>query len=111
MGIVDLGRQSITLTNKGDEPVTAERPRIDGRDRNAFRVVSDNCSNQSLAPNGSCTVTIEFQEQTAGNFRAELTVGSSSGIDAEIKLRGTIPGHDDDVQIEPKPKNEPSQIG
>ncbi|HKL52481.1 MAG TPA: choice-of-anchor D domain-containing protein, partial [Wenzhouxiangellaceae bacterium] len=69
--------QSITGTNTGEIALAVGTVSLAGRDREAFEIVSDACSGQSVAPTETCTVQVRFQPGSAGVKRAILRLPSN----------------------------------
>ncbi|MGC2790785.1 MAG: choice-of-anchor D domain-containing protein, partial [Candidatus Sulfotelmatobacter sp.] len=67
--------KSVTLTNKGNTDLTIASVDITGTDGADF--VASKCP-ASIAPNGSCTISVTFKPMAAGTRTAELTVTDSA---------------------------------
>ena len=58
-----------------------------------FMVMSDACTGETLATNGSCTVVLFFAPTVAGPISASLTIASSTGTaSAGLSGVGLVPG-------------------
>jgi hypothetical protein len=67
--------KSVTLTNKGNIALTIVSLDIAGADSADF--VAGKCP-ASIAPNGSCTISVTFKPTAAGTRTAELTITDSA---------------------------------
>jgi hypothetical protein len=67
--------KSLTLTNKGNVDLTIESVGIAGTDSADF--VASKCP-ASIAPNGTCTISITFKPTGAGTRTAELSITDSA---------------------------------
>jgi hypothetical protein len=67
--------KSLTLTNKGNIDLTIESVGIAGTDSADF--VASKCP-ASIAPNGTCTISVTFKPTGAGTRTAELSITDSA---------------------------------
>lgn len=58
--------------------ISANQPTLSGDDSNAFELLSDSCTGQSLAADDSCVITIRFAPLKDGTSTADLTVVSDA---------------------------------
>jgi hypothetical protein len=75
-GAVPNASQTFTLSNSGTAPLIVGQVTIAGADPSAFAITagSDGCSNTTVAPNQSCTVTVTASPGfSAANASGELT--------------------------------------
>jgi hypothetical protein len=64
---------------------------VAGADRSEFALQRDDCSNRDLGPKQSCTVTVSFTPQSAGNKTASLTLQDDSpGSPHHVSLQGVV---------------------
>ena len=84
--------QTETITNNGDANLTfgASAVVLSGTNAEDFAIVADNCSSQSIAPTGNCTVTYTFTP-TATGFRTADMVFTDNDPDSPhtVVLTGT----------------------
>lgn len=91
-GNISVGQLSATqdfkVTNSGGSPTGQLNVNLVGSDASQFFVTANNCQGQSLAANGSCTVTARFQPSAAGTHAATLNVTGTPGGLASAALSG-----------------------
>lgn len=81
--------QSITFTNVGINALSLGQAAIGGPQAGDFRLASDACSNQALATQASCVVSIAFIPAAAGTRQAQLDVPSSAATSpSRVSLAG-----------------------
>ncbi len=68
--------RSLTVTNAGDADIVLGNLSIGGTDAPQFSIQEDNCSNETLAPAGSCIVDVLFSPTTEGVKGASLLITS-----------------------------------
>ncbi len=66
----------VTITNSGPGDLTIGQLALSGADKADFVLSDDGCSNQTLATNESCTVTVEVSPNASGSKTATLTIPS-----------------------------------
>jgi hypothetical protein len=77
--------QTLTITSSGNAPVTFGTPAITGDFSE-----TDDCANQTLAVNSTCTVQIVFAPTATGARSGQLTIYANiSGGQATVALNGT----------------------
>jgi hypothetical protein len=81
-----------TITNDGDAPLTITTVTLGGRDVHDFRVISDACSNATIAPGASCTTSVAFTPTLAGTRVAYLRILDNSSCPEYINLAGSGTG-------------------
>jgi uncharacterized repeat protein (TIGR01451 family) len=82
--------QAVTLSNTGDAPLTIGTAAITGADPGEFAISADGCSGQSLAPAGTCTVSVTFAPAATGPRSASLAVpDNAAGSPQAVPLAGT----------------------
>ena len=86
----DREGQVVTFTNTGAQPATVGAISITGANSQVYRRTGGSCASQTLQPQGSCTVIVSFLATDAGKYFATLVVGSSTGVDAQVALEGSI---------------------
>ena len=92
-GVVDANGQvsQITVANQGSGNFIIGVISIDGENGLEFTTQSDTCSNQTIAPHGSCTVSVRFMPAFAGAKGALLHVPTSDLLasNLSVNLSGT----------------------
>lgn len=93
--------QPFTLTNTGNGPLAVGAVALGGLDAGAFQVVSDGCSQRTLAADASCVVAVAFAPERAGWRTASLRFptdaeGNASTAVARLSGRGAGAGADSD---------------
>jgi hypothetical protein len=81
-GIVKVGSSSektVTITNAGGYNLVLSQGTIEGTDKGQFSLSSDTCSGKTIAPNGSCSITIKFSPTSTGAKTAVAKILSNSG--------------------------------
>ena len=79
-GSVDIGGSSIqtfTITNAGDVELVIGTLSITGTNSYEFIIQNDNCSGQTIAPSGTCTVDVVFSPTSEGAKSANLSIPSN----------------------------------
>jgi hypothetical protein len=89
-----VGEQSaveyLPVTDAGDEPLFVTGTSISGADASDFSVVSDGCTNQTVAPGQSCWLGVRFTPGAIGARSATLTVAVNGQSEGQIaNLSGT----------------------
>ena len=82
--------QTITITNTGNVATTVAG--VVNGNAAEFAIGVDNCTNKSLAINGTCTISFTFSPAAAGTRSASVTVNGGanpSGTSANFMLTGT----------------------
>ncbi len=85
--------QTVTIINAGgDNPIGLKVTKVilRGRDSAEFQITNDNCTGQTLAAGGTCSIQVKFCPTTAGKKKAILKVKSNDPDENpyRIKLRG-----------------------
>jgi hypothetical protein len=75
----------VTVTNTGTADLNIGTIAFTG---SGFTKQNDNCSNQTLAPTGNCTLEVVFQPSAAGNINATLNIPSNLPTQT-VQLSGT----------------------
>ncbi len=80
-GQQELGGQtpakSFTVKNTGSETIDISTVELIGSHAGQFTILTENCINQSLAPNTTCTVSANFQPTSIGSKSAQLQINTS----------------------------------
>ena len=79
-GSVNIGStstQTFTVTNIGNGDLGVGSLSITGTDASEFEIQSDNCSEQTIAPSGNCTVDVLFSPVSEGAKSATLSIPSN----------------------------------
>jgi len=71
--------QTVTVSNAGGAATALiGTVSLAGADPDHFEIISDNCSNTSVAGGGSCDVDLAFSPESTGSFSATLSIPSSA---------------------------------
>ncbi len=81
--------QTFIVSNTGSAALVLGSLSIQGTSALDFQRLSDNCSGQTLAPAGTCTVDVEFAPKSSGSKSAYLTVPSNLPTLFSVPLTGT----------------------
>jgi hypothetical protein len=81
------GVTTFEITNTG-EAATGDLA-VELSDPDSFRLVADECSGQSLAGQGTCTVGVRFAPAAVGSANGSLTIEASPGGAVAASLGGT----------------------
>jgi Divergent InlB B-repeat domain/Leucine rich repeat N-terminal domain len=99
-------KRTLTIQNIGNGGLRIET--IELIDPSIFQISKDNCSNNVLIPNGTCTVTLQFQPPTAtvADYQGQLLITSNDpNSPTSVALQGQGCSDDDayqrQVSIEP----------
>ncbi len=78
--------QTVTVTNSGNAPLVIGT--VGSADPLAapFSLTADGCSNQTVAPAASCTVTISFAPTAAGTFTDSVNIPSNDTAKASVTV-------------------------
>jgi subtilisin family serine protease len=89
---------TVTVSNTGDDDLVIEQLVLTGGD---FTISTDNCSNTTVVPDGSCTVTITFTPQIEGAKSATLSIASNDPDTPTVEI--TLSGNGIVEVVEPTP--------
>lgn len=90
-GSVNLGSSTarvLTVRNTGTGSNKIGAFSRTGANPADFTITGNACTNVTLAPNGTCTVTVSFLPGAVGNRSATLTVAGQNGSSASAALTG-----------------------
>jgi hypothetical protein len=80
----------VTLTNNGSANLTISTDTITGTNAGDFAKSADTCSGATVAPNGTCSVNIEFAPSAPGNRTASLIFSDNAANSPQtVSLSGT----------------------
>jgi hypothetical protein len=90
---------SVTLTNSGIGPLRLDGTTIVGANSGMFELItgSDNCSNTTLAPGGTCTVQVRFN---SGAGASATPKAASLRFDVQSGANGPYPAGQFDVPLQ-----------
>jgi hypothetical protein len=94
--------QDVTLTNSTSTSVDLlpGAATLGGPDANQFSIASDACFGQTVAPGGSCTISVDFSPTSLGGKAATLTIPSNDPDSPNtVALSGA--GTDPDQTVSP----------
>jgi len=87
-GVGKTATQTFTLTNSGGSASAALTVTLAGSE--AFTITEDTCSETSLGPRKSCTVTVEYAPTASGPGAATLNAsGKKEEANADLTLTGS----------------------
>ena len=87
------GAQTFTVSNTGTANLVIGTITFTGTDPSQFSKQIDNCSGQTVAPSGSCTVQAVFSPTSAGGKNASLSIPSNAPtVNVPLSGTGTVPG-------------------
>ena len=87
------GAQTFTVTNTGTANLVIGTITLTGTDPGQFSKQNDNCSGQTVAPSGTCTVQAVFSPTSAGGMNANLSIPSNAPtVNVPLSGTGTVPG-------------------
>ncbi len=79
----------VTLTNSSQGSLVAGAATITGANAALFTVVTDTCNAATIAPSGTCQVTMNYTPTAAGSHSATLSVPTSTaGVTTTVGLTG-----------------------
>ncbi len=81
-------QQTFTFQNNGTVATSAITTTAAGSDPGEFTKVSDNCNGQTLAPNATCTIVVNFRPNTPGQKNASFVVSATTGGTANGAVSG-----------------------
>jgi hypothetical protein len=83
--------QVVTVKNDGTANLSIASIKIVGANKNQFSKPTDKCTNKTLAPGGSCTVSVRFKPTSSGAKAATVTIPSNDPDEnpANVSLSGT----------------------
>ena len=83
--------QTFTVSNTGTANLVIGTIILTGTNANQFSKLNDNCSGQTLAPSGSCTVQVKFSPTSLGSKSATLSIPSNDPDEnpLNVSLSGT----------------------
>lgn len=97
----------LRVTASGGSAVDVSSITVDGAGSDHVRVVSDNCTERTLAPAQGCSVDIAAAPTSAGEFAAAVSIATSTG-DQQVQLTGS--GHTEETTPpRPQPTNSASE--
>ena len=67
-------QQTVTVTNTGDTSLTVNASSLSGAEDSEFSIANDDCQNQTLAMNASCTIELGFAPTAGGEQTAQLMI-------------------------------------
>ena len=68
--------QSFELSNNGNGNLAVGNATLTGADASEFSIISNNCSDQTLAPTAECAIAVQFKPASVGSKSALLTIAS-----------------------------------
>ena len=87
------GAQTFTVSNTGTANLVIGTITLTGTNPTQFSKQNDNCSGQTVAPSGSCTVQAVFSPTSAGGMNASLSIPSNAPtVNVPLSGTGTVAG-------------------
>ncbi|MFC2059405.1 SBBP repeat-containing protein, partial [Chloroflexota bacterium] len=97
--------QTFTISNLGTADLEIGTVSVTGTDDSEFSIQNDNCSGQTVAPLGSCTVDVVFSPSAPGAKSANLTITSDDpytpSLDISLSGTGNSPPSAPEVDVAP----------
>ena len=84
--------KTITIRNSGSANLYISAITLTGADASKFAIQNDNCSGQTVAVSGSCTVEGVFLPTEAGAKTATVSIASNAYNSVSVSLSGDSPG-------------------
>jgi len=82
--------QAETVTNTGTANLTMSTVTMDGANASDFAKSADTCTGATIAPNGTCTVSVTFTPSASGSRSASLSfTDNASNSPQAVSLSGT----------------------
>jgi serine protease len=82
--------QTVTLTNTGTGPLLVGGVSLTGANPGDFAISADSCSNQTIAPGASCSISVTYTPSATGTRTANLSIPSNApGSPHRVDLSGT----------------------
>jgi hypothetical protein len=69
--------QTFTISNAGKEDLVIGTLSLSGADTTEFNIRNDNCSGQTIAPSGDCSIEVLFLPSSVGSKNANLSIPSN----------------------------------
>lgn len=82
-------RRTVTIENRGADPVQVASSRLAGLDAAVFVIEEDRCRGRLLPAGATCTIDVAFEPSELGGWSARLVVRDPTGDGPEIDLEGT----------------------
>jgi uncharacterized repeat protein (TIGR01451 family) len=95
----------VTITNSGTDNLTIENITIIGMNPGDFNIISDNASGETLIPDASANVSVQFHPTTTGDKEAKLRIPSNDPDEdpVDVDLYGTgMPEPVADIEVTPE---------
>jgi hypothetical protein len=78
--------QTVTVTNNGNAALAVGAVGSTDPLAAPFSVKNDSCSNQTIAPSASCTLTVAFAPSSAGSFTDSVNISSNAPGSASVTV-------------------------
>lgn len=75
--------QTVTISSIGSANLVLGQATVGGPDSSAFAISADTCSGKSIAPNGTCTVSVTASPTASGTQTATLLIPDNSDAKSE----------------------------
>jgi hypothetical protein len=88
-GSVNVGAsaaQTVTVTNSGTANLTVGAVGSSNPLAAPFSLSNDTCSNQTIAPSASCTMTVRFAPTATGSFTDSFTIPSNDAAKSSVPV-------------------------
>ena len=84
------GAQSVTVTNSGAASLIVSTVTIGGANASDFAKNADTCTGATVAPNGTCAVTVSFSPTATGARSGSVTINDNASDSPQtVSLSGT----------------------
>ncbi len=99
----------VKILNRGCGDLNISKIEIKGKDKEAFAIKEENCTNKSIAPGGedSCVIKVLFKPRLGRKYTAQLHITYNNPYDSRkvvnIKGKGVVPSHLDKPILSAEP--------
>ena len=99
----------VKILNRGCGDLNISKIEIKGKDKEAFAIKEENCTNKQIAPGGedSCVLKVLFKPRLGREYTAQLHITYNNPYDSRkvvnIKGKGVVPSHLDKPILSAEP--------
>ncbi|HDL20960.1 MAG TPA: choice-of-anchor D domain-containing protein, partial [Nitrospirae bacterium] len=99
--------QIFTISNDGTADLVIGSVFLTGTNPYQFSILADNCSGQTIAPSGTCTIEARYEPTKTGTMYADISIGSNDPDTPTlyIDLTGTGIASEPDIAAGPASKD------
>jgi hypothetical protein len=84
--------QTVTVTNNGNASLVLGSVAVANALLAPFSIIADNCSGQTVAPAGNCTIDVQFEPTAPGDFSDAFDIPSNDPDSDEASLIVSVSG-------------------